>query len=197
MKICIVCASNQNRSMEAHHVLLKKGFSVSSYGTNTMIKLPGATPNTPNTYPFGTSYESIAKDLTSKDINLYRQNGMLMLLERNKQLKNGPERFQDRKIVEDDVIVTCEERCFDIVGEDLLQRSSGKVNGKTVHLVNFDIIDSPEEATLGARSILQFIQNVQQELNQGSQMDDVVPRVYEGFLGQSNLKTLYSVHFID
>ena len=183
--------------MEAHYVLLKKGFTVTSYGTNTMIKLPGPTPTTPNTYSFGTSYESIAKDLTAKDINLYRQNGMLMLLERNKQLKSGPERFQDRKIVEDDVIVTCEERCFDIVGEDLLQRSGGRINGRTVHLVNFDIIDSPEEATLGARSILQFVQNIQQELHQGSLLDDVVPHVYEEFLGQSNLKTLYSVHFID
>jgi RNA polymerase II subunit A C-terminal domain phosphatase SSU72 len=195
--VCVVCASNQNRSMEAHHVLLKKGFTVTSYGTNTMIKLPGATPTTPNSYPFGTSYESIAKDLSAKDVNLYRQNGMLMLLERNKHLKNGPERFQDRREIEDDIIITCEERCFDIVGEDLLQRGGGKINGRAVHLVNFDIIDSPEEATLGARSILQFMQSVQKEISHGTQMDDAVPHVYEDFLGQSNLKTLYSVHFID
>lgn len=128
MRICVVCASNQNRSMEAHSVLSKKGFAdVVSFGTNTMIKVPGPTPTTPNTFPFGTTYADIAKQLQRKDEKLYRQNGLLMLLERNATIKPAPQRFQDRPAIDDDLIITCEERCFDIVTEDLLQRAVSSI----------------------------------------------------------------------
>ena len=49
----------------------KKGFDVKSYGTGSVVKLPGAGPNQPNVYEFGTSYEEIFKDLTTKDQQLY------------------------------------------------------------------------------------------------------------------------------
>lgn len=49
----------------------KKGFDVKSYGTGSVIKLPGAGPNQPNVYQFGTSYDEILKDLTTKDQQLY------------------------------------------------------------------------------------------------------------------------------
>ena len=195
MKISVVCASNQNRSMEAHDVLAKKGFQVTSFGTNSMIKLPGPTANTPNSYPFGTTYESIRQDLLAKDPVLYRSNGMLMLLDRNARIKTAPQRFQDRESVDDELIVTCEERCFDIVAEDLLQRQNlgEEAADRVVHLVNFDIVDSPEEATVGARSILQFVQQIEE--NKHKDLNDVIPQVYEDFVVNSSLKTLYSVHY--
>lgn len=69
-RFAVICASNQNRSMEAHGVLSKKGFDVDSYGTNSMIKVPGPTADRPNAYPFGTTYEQIYNDLKGKDPNL-------------------------------------------------------------------------------------------------------------------------------
>lgn len=69
-KFAVICASNQNRSMEAHQVLGKKGFDVDSFGTNSMIKVPGPSVDRPNAYPFGTSYEQIYNDLKAKDSNL-------------------------------------------------------------------------------------------------------------------------------
>lgn len=113
----VVCASNQNRSMEAHNALLRKSMSVSSFGTNSMVKIPGPNAHTPNTYSFGTPYETIMNDLKQKDSHLYQQNGLLHLMDRNRRIKNAPQRFQDSHDQVFDVIITCEERCFGIVCE--------------------------------------------------------------------------------
>lgn len=50
---------------------------VSSYGVNGHVKLPGAGPNTPNVYDFGTPYSAIYEDLQRKDEALYSRKGLL------------------------------------------------------------------------------------------------------------------------
>ena len=42
-----------------------------SFGSGTQVKLPGALPNAPNVYDFGTTYDDMYKDLLMKDKNLY------------------------------------------------------------------------------------------------------------------------------
>lgn len=70
--IALICASNQNRSMAAHHLFLQKGVkNVSSYGTNAHVKLPGPSYDKPNVYEFGVTYEEICQDLENKDADLY------------------------------------------------------------------------------------------------------------------------------
>ena len=49
----------------------KKGFIVKSFGTGDKVKLPGPSPDKPNCYEFGTSYEEIYNDLLEKDKSLY------------------------------------------------------------------------------------------------------------------------------
>lgn len=49
----------------------KKGFDVKSYGIGATVKLPGASPTDPNSYPFSTTYEEIYQDLLQKDSQLY------------------------------------------------------------------------------------------------------------------------------
>lgn len=71
-KIAFVCASNQNRSMDAHHFFTKNGVqNIYSYGTNQQVKLPGASRDEPNVYDFKETYKNVFSDLLTKNKELY------------------------------------------------------------------------------------------------------------------------------
>ncbi|KAJ3062455.1 putative tRNA threonylcarbamoyladenosine biosynthesis protein kae1 [Podochytrium sp. JEL0797] len=149
----VICASNMNRSMEAHHVLKINNFNIKSYGTGSAVRLPGPSIDKPNVYRFDTPYEDIHKDLVTKDRNLYAQNGLLMMLERNMATKRSPESWQlSREIF--NVIFTCEERCYDAVLEEFLDR--GEKLNIPVHVINLEIRDNHEDAVVGGKLFLEL-----------------------------------------
>ena len=159
--------------MEAHLRLSLSAYPVLSFGTGSLVRLPGPSITQPNVYTFNsTSYTSIITSLLQKDSRLYRANGVLSMLERNRSIKYGPERWQDWPVghprldtlrkadkgaagVEGgvvDVVITCEERCWDAVVDNLLER--GSPLNRPVHVINVDIKDNHEEALVGGRAIL-------------------------------------------
>ncbi len=189
LKFCTVCASNQNRSvllslippstyltirtrsMEGHLRLSQAQYPVISFGTGSLVRLPGPTITQPNVYKFNeTSYDSIYRELDAKDPRLYRANGLLNMLGRNRNIKWGPERWQDWQVGAPrlkhekdkgsqgmeagvaDIVITCEERCWDAVVDDLMNR--GSPLNKPVHVINVDIKDNHEEAAIGGSAIV-------------------------------------------
>lgn len=171
LSIAVVCSSNQNRSMEAHHLLSKKGYRTKSYGTGSCVKLPGVSVDKPNVYDFETPYEKIAEDLRNKDMSFYTQNGLLNMLDRNKRIKGKPEKFQQCN-EEFDLIVTCQERVFDQVLEHLNEREQVSMN--LVHVVNVEIKDNHEEATLGSFIIYDLVEKLSNTDDPASDIDTVI-----------------------
>ena len=166
------------RSMESHLRLALANYPVISFGTGSLVRLPGPSISQPNVYPFNvTSYDTMYTELESKDSRLYRQNGILNMLERNRGVKHGPERWQDWAIgkprldgyTQDkgskgteagvvDVVITCEERCWDAVVDNLLER--GSPLNRPVHVINVDIRDNHEEALIGGKAILSLAESL-------------------------------------
>jgi RNA polymerase II subunit A C-terminal domain phosphatase SSU72 len=177
LKFCTVCASNNNRSMEAHLRLSTSAnaYPVISFGTGHFVRLPGPSISQPQVYTFNnTSYNKMFEELQAQDERLYKNNGILNMLNRNRGIKWGPERFHDWNVGAArlealnrgdkgaigteggvvDVIFTCEERCWDAVVENLLER--GAPLNRPVHVFNVDIRDNHEEALVGGGAILEL-----------------------------------------
>lgn len=188
LKIAIVCSSNQNRSMEAHSFLGKKGFRVQSFGTGNQVKLPGPSPDKPNVYDFNVTYDEMYKDLWKKDPDLYTQNGILHMLDRNRRIKPKPERFQSCKD-KFDIVITCEERVYDQVIEDMESRE--KCMDHVMHLINVDIQDNHEEATIGAFMICELITR----LYSADDLDNDIDEILQDFEHKVNRSILHTAIF--
>jgi len=184
----MVCASNMNRSMEAHKMLKQHGFDVESYGVGTQVKIPGPTQDQPNVYAFGTPYNHILRELEERDKELYTRNGLLKMLERNVGVKEAPQKWQENSEVFD-VVLCFEERVFDVLVEDLNGRDS--VKGEAVLVINMNVKDNHEEAAVGADDALHLCEMLQAV----DDWEDCVEQVLENFETLSGRKPLYTICF--
>ncbi|KAE8009167.1 hypothetical protein FH972_005619 [Carpinus fangiana] len=189
-RYAMVCSSNQNRSMEAHSLLKREGFEVSSYGTGAHVKLPGPSLREPNVYDFGTPYKQMYDDLRRKDSELYKRNGILPMLKRNSAVKLAPQRWQENAADGSfDVVFSFEEKVFDMVVEDLHNRDH--VLMKPVLVINLEVKDNHEEAAIGARLTLDLCQQIEVAESWEDSIDDIVA----DFEKQHRRKLLYSISF--
>ncbi|KRY76058.1 RNA polymerase II subunit A C-terminal domain phosphatase SSU72, partial [Trichinella pseudospiralis] len=199
LRFSVVCSSNMNRSMEAHAMLQKKGFNVRSFGSGSQVKLPGPSPTVHNIYSFSTPYEEIYKDLVAKDKNLYTQNGLLNMLDRNRRIKPHPERFQEYKGLSD-VIICCEERVYDQVFEcnwfhlffEFILMNIEMKHCHLVHLINIDIRDNHEEATCGALLFCQLCTL----LEKSADLDNEIEEILSNFENICKRTILHTVCFL-
>eukprot|EP01135_Chromosphaera_perkinsii_P004483 Nk52_evm7s284 gene=Nk52_evmTU7s284 len=187
--MAVLCSSNQNRSMEAHCVLKRKGYAIESYGTGNNVKLPGPAPDKPNIYAFGTPYQDMYVELESRDKDLYTRNGILTLLDRNRNCKLCPQKFQEENEKEFDLIITCEDRVFEQCLEYFEGRESESMH--PVHIVNFDIKDNAECAAVGGVQINKFVDYVFESDDLENDIEDIIERVQE----ETNQTLLHSTHY--
>ncbi|KAG9441486.1 hypothetical protein H6P81_017340 [Aristolochia fimbriata] len=172
LRHAMVCSSNQNRSMEAHSLLKRHGFDVSSYGTGAHVKLPGPSLREPNVYEFGTPYKHMFEDLRRRDPELYKRNGILPMLKRNSSVKLAPQRWQDNAADGCfDVVLTFEEKVFDMVLADLHNREH--VLMKSVLVINLDVKDNHEEAAGGAKLALELCEELEATESWEDNIDDI------------------------
>lgn len=220
MKICTVCASNNNRSMESHKQLRDAGYDVQSFGTGSSVKLPGPSIDRPNVYEFGTPYERIYQDLMSQEYRkMYEANGLISMLDRNRQVKKAPEKWHSNiESGKFELVITCEERCFDSVLEDLMMRMTNKAEDaedkdvrQVVHVINVDIKDDNENAKIGGKGIVKLVEMIhehrdkekQRRQDQGDDGDQYPVIMEDDMMGiltdwqkeHTHLPTLYSVSY--
>eukprot|EP00177_Eucheuma_denticulatum_P004646 GFKZ01008451.1.p1 GENE.GFKZ01008451.1~~GFKZ01008451.1.p1 ORF type:complete len:196 (+),score=27.09 GFKZ01008451.1:279-866(+) len=175
LRICCVCASNQNRSMEAHRELSLRGYSVRSYGTGTSVKLPGRTIMEPVVYPFNVPYEQMRNDLQKRDAALYTGNGVLTMLDRNAKIKRAPEQWKDARD-RFDLIITFEERVFRTVLDDFISNRSPSVFAPA-YIINMEVKDTHVDAAAGAKLVVELVEAMDAVENLDAYLYDVIAKI--------------------
>jgi RNA polymerase II subunit A C-terminal domain phosphatase SSU72 len=162
---------------------------VYSYGTGNAVRLPGPTPEQQNVFAFGTPYSQMLENLTQKDAALYEKLGVVAMLERNVRVKPAPQRFQDERDAELDVIVTFETRVFDAVVEHLSNRDSTSM--KVVHVFGLHIKDNAEAALVGGQNTVLLLSM----LADRGDWENHIAHVLEEFQQRSGRQVLHAVLF--
>lgn len=111
----MICVNNVNRSTAAHDQLHAAGLRVCSYGAGLRVSFPGHTPTTPRVFAFATPYETMHQQLKKEDEELFTNNGVLQMLERDIATKKCPERWQalsNKQLQQIDIVVCLDYRMF-------------------------------------------------------------------------------------
>ncbi|MXQ95203.1 hypothetical protein E5288_WYG018020 [Bos mutus] len=156
------------------------------FGARSHVRLPGGARNPPVRYNFSTSYKKMHSYLFSKHQKHYKRNGVLHILKRNERIKPGPERFQECPDPFD-IIFTCGQRAYNRVVANLCARDQEM--WQPVPVVNVDIDNTLEAASLGASIICELCQGLQQADDTQSRLAELLQATKEK-TGRSFLHTV-------
>ena len=181
-----------NRSCAGHLKLKQAGLIVSSYGAGAQVKIPGK--HGPMLFKFGTAYDEMHQMLEQQDSEFYRndKNKMLDLLDRNRNLKRHPERWQDSDIVGLVNVAICfDDRIFELVDEDLGDRDG--VDYANLHVINIDTVDNPEAAAISAELALELCLR----LDKMEELDESeVPELIAAFEKEKGVSLKHAMHVL-
>jgi RNA polymerase II subunit A C-terminal domain phosphatase SSU72 len=154
LSFACVCASNVNRSMAAHQTLMRNGYAVASYGTNSHISLPGPRERGNNIFDFGTTYAEILANLEEQGHPLYTSLGLIEMIQRDQSIKEKPERFlatfDQRRYF--DVIFTYERPILEKVVAEF--QANGSATFQLCHVINIETPDDSAHALASAGTTL-------------------------------------------
>merc|ERR1712008_519525 len=113
---------------------------------------------------------------------------ILNMLDRNRRIKYAPQRLQESKH-KYDVIFTAEERVYDQCIEHF--ENTGNVSVQPCHVINIDIQDTHEEATIGAFLMCELLQS----LSESQDLDDDIDELLQEYEAKCNRPILHTVAF--
>ena len=88
-----------------------------------------------------------------------------------------------------DVIITCEEKCYDAVLAVFEERTSSRE--QPVHVLNMDIVDNQEDATIGAFILCELAQS----MRDCEDLDDELEELVQEFESKYKRDLLHTVLF--
>ena len=192
VNIAICDGNNVLRSMEIHRALQEKNeFCVKSYGVEKKVRI-AADENTEIEFDYKMSFLDIAKELANlpEHGEIFRKNGIIELLAKNRELKGGPENFISAT-QRFDIIFTVElsmiEKVIGLLDKlvargqvpEPVMRNNGF--GSTCHIINIDIGDFKADAVLGAQLIGKICQMISDLPEPDRQLPKLIKRFKKKF----------------
>ncbi|KAH0793539.1 RNA polymerase II subunit A C-terminal domain phosphatase SSU72 [Histomonas meleagridis] len=169
---------------------MNKKFNVSSYGTNTLISIPG--PTGANNYDFGTTYAEIVANLKEQNHPYYTERGILEMMERDATIKEKPEKFsstfdpKSRRYF--DVIFTYSRTIMDKVISEF--HSHGSSSFELCTVINIETVDDHQNALVGAHRTLEIAKKLHANKDD---LIQVIDSLMDKFVNEDQLPLSYHV----
>ncbi|CAH0474816.1 unnamed protein product [Peronospora belbahrii] len=187
-----VCANNVNRSVAVHEILHAAGLRVCSYGAGRQVIFPGRTSSDLRTFRFLTPYTTMYNALKKENAALFRENGVLEILERDISIKKAPERWQNlskKQLASINIVICLDHAMFLTVLEDIQKRIQSHDTIKQLHLICLDTKDTPEDAMTGGKRVLHLCHKLNVPLDELT--EEYVKSVVEEFEKEHHQQLYY------